>query len=39
MNGGDWPVRDGLGRMMERLGAGMPVSLNTVAQEVDCSPP
>ncbi len=38
MNGGDWPVRDGLGRMMERLGAGMPVSLNTVAQEVDCSP-
>jgi monoamine oxidase len=37
-NGGDWPVRDGLGRMMEKLGAGMPVSLNTVAQEVDCSP-
>jgi len=38
MNGCDWPVRDGLGRMMERLGDGMPVSLNTVAQEVDCSP-
>ena len=37
-NGGDWPVRDGLGRMMERLGAGMPVSLNTIAQEVDFSP-
>jgi monoamine oxidase len=36
-NGGDWPVRDGLGRMMQRLGAGMPVSLNTVAQDVDCS--
>ena len=37
-NGGDWPVRDGLGRMMERLGAATPISLNTVAQEVDCSP-
>lgn len=37
-NGGDWPVRDGLGRMMQRLGAGIPVSLNTVAQEIDCSP-
>jgi monoamine oxidase len=36
-NGGDWPVRDGLGRMMTRLGAGIPVSLNTVAEEVDWS--
>ena len=38
MSGGDWPVRDGLGRMMTRLGADMPVSLNTVAEEVDWSP-
>ncbi len=36
-NGGDWPVRDGLGRLMTRLGADVPVSLNTVAEEVDCS--
>jgi monoamine oxidase len=36
-NGGDWPVRDGLGRMMSRLGADMPVSLNTVAEEIDWS--
>ncbi|HEX6118483.1 MAG TPA: FAD-dependent oxidoreductase [Dongiaceae bacterium] len=36
-NGGDWPVRDGLGRMMARLGAGIPVALNTVAQEIDWS--
>jgi len=37
-NGGDWPVRDGLGRMMTRLGADIPVSLNTVALEIDWSP-
>jgi monoamine oxidase len=37
-NGGDWPVRDGLGRMMMRLGADIPVSLNTVAEEIDWSP-
>jgi monoamine oxidase len=36
-NGGDWPARDGLGRMMSRLGADMPVSLNTVAEEIDSS--
>jgi monoamine oxidase len=36
-NGGDWPVRDGLGRMMTRLGAGIPISLNTVAEEIDWS--
>jgi monoamine oxidase len=36
-NGGDWPVRDGLGRMMALLGAGIPVSLNTVAEELDWS--
>jgi monoamine oxidase len=36
-NGGDWPVRDGLGRMMARLGADIPVSLNTVAEEIDWS--
>lgn len=36
-NGGDWPVRDGLGRMMTRLGADSPVSLNTVAEEIDWS--
>ena len=35
MSGGDWPVRDGLGRMMQKLGAGIPVSLNTVAEEID----
>jgi monoamine oxidase len=38
MSGGDWPVRDGLGRMMARLGAHIPVSLNTVAEEIDWSP-
>ncbi|MEZ5830442.1 MAG: NAD(P)/FAD-dependent oxidoreductase [Dongiaceae bacterium] len=37
MSGGDWPVRDGLGRMMARLGADIPVSLNTVAEEIDWS--
>jgi monoamine oxidase len=36
-SGGDWPVRNGLGRMMARLGAGIPVALNTVAQEIDWS--
>jgi monoamine oxidase len=36
-NGGDWPVRDGLGRMMTRLGADIPVSLNTAAEEIDWS--
>src|SRR5262245_5138040 len=35
MSGGDWPVRDGLGRMMAKLGADIPVSLNTVAEEID----
>jgi monoamine oxidase len=34
-SGGDWPVRDGLGRMMARLGADIPVFLNTVAEEID----
>ena len=37
MSGGDWPVRDGLGRMMTRLGADMPVTLSTVAEEIDWS--
>jgi monoamine oxidase len=37
MSGGDWPVRDGLGRMMTRLGVDMPVALNAVAEEVDWS--
>jgi monoamine oxidase len=37
-NGGDWPVRDGLGRMMARLGSDIPVALNTVAEEIDWSP-
>lgn len=37
MDGGDWPVRDGLGRMMQKLGADIPVSLNTVAEEIDWS--
>ncbi|HET6158492.1 MAG TPA: NAD(P)/FAD-dependent oxidoreductase [Dongiaceae bacterium] len=36
-SGGDWPVRDGLGRMMTKLGADIPVSLNTVAEEIDWS--
>lgn len=35
--GGDWPVRDGLGRMMTGLGADMQVSLNTIAEEIDWS--
>ena len=38
-NGGDWPVRDGLGRLVARLGADIPVSLNTVAREIDWSRP
>ena len=37
MSGGDWPVRDGLGRMMTKLGAGLPVALNTVAETIDWS--
>ncbi len=37
MSGGDWPVRAGLGRMMTRLGADIPVALNTVAEELDWS--
>jgi monoamine oxidase len=37
MSGGDWPVRDGLGRMMMKLGADLPVALNTVAEEVNWS--
>lgn len=36
-SGGDWPVRDGLGRLIAQLGAGIPVSLNTVAEEIDWS--
>ncbi|WP_119301320.1 flavin monoamine oxidase family protein [Dongia deserti] len=36
-NGGDWPVRDGLGRLLARLGADIPVSLNTIAEEIDWS--
>jgi monoamine oxidase len=36
-DGGDWPVRDGLGRMVARLGADIPVSLNTAARVVDLS--
>jgi monoamine oxidase len=37
IEGGDWPVRDGLGRLMMRLGADIPVSLDTVAEEIDWS--
>jgi monoamine oxidase len=37
IEGGDWPVRDGLGRLMARLGADIPVSLHTVAEEIDWS--
>ena len=37
MAGGDWPVQAGLGRLVERIGADLPVSLNTVAQEIDWS--
>ncbi len=37
MEGGDWPVKEGLGRLVARLGAGLPVALNTVAEEIDWS--
>ena len=37
MEGDDWPVKEGLGRLVSRLGADLPVSLNTVAEEIDWS--
>jgi monoamine oxidase len=37
MEGGDWPVKEGLGCLVARLGADLPVSLNTVAEEIDWS--
>ena len=37
IEGGDWPVRDGLGRLMMRLGADIPVYLDTIAEEIDWS--
>lgn len=37
MAGGDWPVKEGLGRLVARLGTDLPVSLNTVAEEIDWS--
>lgn len=37
MEGGDWPVKEGLGRLVARLGADLPVSLNTVAEDIDWS--
>jgi monoamine oxidase len=35
--GSDWPVRQGLGRLIAVLGADLPISLNTVAEDVDWS--
>ena len=35
--GGDWPVKEGLGRLVARLGADLPVSLNTIVREIDWS--
>lgn len=37
LDGGDWPVKEGLGRLVARLGADLPVSLNTVVRDVDWS--
>lgn len=35
--GSDWPVKQGLGRLIAALGGDLPISLNTVAEEVDWS--
>ena len=37
LEGGDWPVKAGLGRLIARLGADLPVSLNTIVREIDWS--
>lgn len=37
IHGSDWPVKQGLGRLIAALGADLPISLNTVAEEVDWS--
>lgn len=37
IDGSDWPVKQGLGRLIVALGADLPISLNTVAEEVDWS--
>lgn len=37
-SGEDWPVRGGLGRLVAGLGADIPVTLNTIVEEIDLSP-
>jgi len=37
ITGSDWPVKQGLGRLVARLGADLPVSLNTIVREIDWS--
>jgi monoamine oxidase len=35
MAGSDWPVKEGYGRLVAKLGADLPASLNTVVDEID----
>ncbi len=37
MEGSDWPVKEGFGRLVAKLGADLPTSLNTIVEEVDWS--
>jgi monoamine oxidase len=37
LEGSDWPVKEGFGRLVAKLGADLPVSLNTIVQEIDWS--
>ncbi len=37
MEGSDWPVKEGFGRLVAKLGADLPTSLNTIVEEIDWS--
>ncbi|HWA51166.1 MAG TPA: NAD(P)/FAD-dependent oxidoreductase, partial [Dongiaceae bacterium] len=37
MEGSDWPVKEGFGRLVAKLGADLSVSLNTIVEEIDWS--
>jgi monoamine oxidase len=35
--GEDWPLKDGYGNLIARLGEGLPIELNAAVTEIDCS--
>jgi len=37
LEGSDWPVKEGFGRLVAKLGADLPASLNTIVEEIDWS--